>query len=193
MTQATGDAPGARPEVGGEDHVQLYQTVLEVIDLRSFSNLWYWIALAVFWSTASHWVIGVPYDLVTRARRQGGQAMADLEALTAINVRRMLYILRVSGLWIVGIVCFTLTTLLALGFVYGIEFAQAVFLLALPMTGVGALTIRTARRIDRERLDGTDLCRRLAIHRFMVQLIGMLAIFFTAMWGMWQNLQFDPI
>ena len=193
MTQTTGNAPGARPEEGGEDQVDLYRTVLEVIDLRSFSNLWYWIALAVFWSTASHWVIGVPYDLVTRARRQGGQAMADLEALTAINVRRVLYIQRVSGLWLVGIVCFVLTMLLALGFVYGIEFAQAVFLLALPMTAVGGLTLRSARKIAREAATGTVLCRRLAVHRFIVQLIGMLAIFVTAMWGMLQNLSFGTI
>ncbi|MEM9756043.1 MAG: component of SufBCD complex, partial [Pseudomonadota bacterium] len=32
----------------------------DVIDLRSFSNLWYWIVLAVFWSSASHWGLGVP-------------------------------------------------------------------------------------------------------------------------------------
>jgi len=173
--------------------VQLYQTVLEVIDMRSFSNLWFWIALAVLWSTTSHWVLGVPYDLVTRARRQGGQAMADLEALTAINVRRFLYILRVSGLWVVGFAFFMLTTLLALGFFYGIEFAQALFLLALPMAIVGALTLRAAVRIERDQPEGQDLCRRLAFHRIAVQLIGMLAIFVTAMWGMWQNLHFATI
>ncbi len=45
----------------------------------SFSNLWYWIALAVMWSSTSHWVLGVPYDMIQRARREGGQAEADLE------------------------------------------------------------------------------------------------------------------
>ena len=34
-----------------------YQTVLELIDMRSFSSLWYWIGLAVLWSSASHWVL----------------------------------------------------------------------------------------------------------------------------------------
>jgi hypothetical protein len=105
----------------------------------------------------------------------------------------VLYIQRVSGLWLVGIVCFVLTMLLALGFVYGIEFAQAVFLLALPMTAVGGLTLRSARKIAREAATGTVLCRRLSVHRFIVQLIGMLAIFVTAMWGMLQNLSFGTI
>ena len=49
------------------------QTLLDVIDFRSFSNLWFWIVLAVAWSTASHWVLGIPFDMVMRARRHGGR------------------------------------------------------------------------------------------------------------------------
>ena len=55
-----------------------YLTTVEMIDMRSFSSLWYWVALAAFWSGCIHRVIGVPYDLVLRARRQGGDAEADL-------------------------------------------------------------------------------------------------------------------
>ena len=106
------------------------QTLFELIDMRSFSNLWYWIVLAVVWSTASHWVLGVPYDMVLRAKRQGGQAEADLEDIVRINVNRLLYIGQVSGLWLAGFACFFLTMLVLLGFVYGVEFAQAVLLLA---------------------------------------------------------------
>ncbi len=54
--------------------------------MRSFSNLWYWIALAVTWSTASHWVLGVPFDMVLRARRHGGDAERDLEDMVRVNV-----------------------------------------------------------------------------------------------------------
>ena len=80
-----------------------YSAVFELIDMRSFSNLWYWIALAVVWSTTSHWVIGVPFDMLQRAARHGGQAEADLEAMVRINCNRVLYIAGVSGLWLVGI------------------------------------------------------------------------------------------
>ena len=48
-----------------------------------------WIALAVVWSSASHWVLGVPFDMVMRARRVGGQAEADLEDIARINVSRI--------------------------------------------------------------------------------------------------------
>ena len=164
------------------------QTIFEVIDMRSFSNLWFWIALAVVWSSASHWVLGVPFDMVTRARRHGDAAQRDLEDMVRINVGRILYIGRVSGLVLLGFVSFVLTALAILGFVYDVEFAQALFLIGLPMSGVGALSMRTAGIIEAEAPQGEELHRRLIRHRQWVQLIGMVSIFVTALWGMWQNL-----
>lgn len=164
------------------------QTIFEVIDMRSFSNLWFWIALAVVWSSASHYVLGVPFDLITRARRHGGEAQRDLEDMVRINVNRILYIGQVSGLLLMGFVCFVLTALAILGFFYDVEFAQALFLIALPMSFVGALSVRTAGLIAGEEPEGDALHRRLIRHRQAVQLIGMASIFVTALWGMWKNL-----
>jgi len=169
--------------------VDFYKTVFELIDLRSFSNLWFWIALAVMWSSASHWVLGVPFDMVTRARKNDEQGAADLEAMVGVNVRRLLYIAAVSGLWLIGLIFFVLTALVLLGFVYNVEFAQAVLLLAAPMTLVAALSFRTAKKISDIGLTGKDLHRKLTHHRMAIQGIGMVSIFVTALWGMWQNLQ----
>ncbi|TNC51151.1 component of SufBCD complex [Rubellimicrobium rubrum] len=165
------------------------QTLFEVIDFRSFSNLWFWIVLAVIWSSASHWVLGVPFDLVIRARRHGGQALADLEDLVRINVNRLLYISEMSGLWLAGLVAFVLTLLFILAVWYGVEFAQAVILLATPMTIVGTMSLVTARRIHTEAPHGDALFQALVRHRLRTQIVGMVAIFITAMFGMYQNLQ----
>ena len=163
-----------------------YGRVFELIDTRSFSNMWYWIALAVTWSGASHWVLGVPYDLVQSARRRGGSAQDDLFDLVRVNVNRLLAIADISGQWIAGLLAFLLSTLLTLGFFYGLEFAQALFLLAFPLSIVFGLSIRTARGI--KAADGADLYKRLARQRLMTQVIGMVSIFLTAMWGMFVNL-----
>ena len=168
--------------------VNWYSTIFEMIDMRSFSNLWYWIALAVVWSSASHWVLGVPFDMVLRARRVGGQAEQDLQDITRVNVNRMLYIGRVSGLWILGLSCFVLSALAMLGFHYEVEFAQAVFLLGFPMSFVALLNLSTARLIEAEQPQGELLHKRLSRCRLFTQLIGALAIFVTALWGMYQNL-----
>ncbi len=169
-----------------------HETIFELIDMRSFSNLWFWIALAVVWSTASHWVLGVPYDMIARARRYGGQAAEDLEDLVRINTNRLLFIGNVSGLWVLGLTCFLLTGLALLGFVYRVEFAQAVFLLSFPMSIVGALNLSTARLIQSEEARGELLWKRMGRHRTYVQAIGMVSIFVTALWGMYQNMSVGP-
>ena len=178
---------GTRPEL------DWYSTVFELIDMRSFSNLWYWIGLAVVWSSSSHWVLGVPYDMIQRAKRQGGQAQTDLQDMVRVNVNRLIYIRDVSGVWIVGFGCFLLTMLLLLGFLFQNEFAQAVFLLAFPMSIVGLLSVRSARIIHRSALVGEDLHKRMLRHRFQTQLLGVVAIFVTAMWGMYQNFNFGAL
>ena len=169
-----------------------YQTLFELIDMRSFSNLWFWIVLAVVWSTTSHYGLGVPFDMVLRAKRHGGQTEIDLEDLVRINTNRLLFIAQRSGLWIAGFACFFLTMLGMLGFVYGNEFAQALILLGLPLLLVGLLSISTARLIQEEGSTGEQLRRRLMRHRLYTQIIGMIAIFVTALWGMYQNLSVGP-
>lgn len=161
--------------------------------MRSFSNLWYWIALAVLWSTTSHWVLGVPYDLVQRARRQGGQAEVDLDDMVRINTNRLLYIGNTSGLWVIGFGFFTFSILILLAFSYRIEFAQAVFLLTFPMSIIWLLSLSTARLIRAEEARGLALQKRLHRHRIYTQIIGMISIFVTAMWGMFQNLTVNPL
>ena len=164
------------------------QALFEVIDMRSFSNLWYWIGLAVLWSSMSHWVLGVPFDLIQRARKHGGQAEVDLADMVRINVNRLLNIAQVSGVWLLGAVFFILTSLALLAFWYDIEFAQALFLISFPLAIVGAVSLSTSRLIAARQPEGDELRKMLMRHRLWTQIIGMIAIFVTAMWGMVHNL-----
>jgi hypothetical protein len=173
--------------------VDWYTAVFELIDMRSFSNLWFWIALAVVWSTTSHWILGVPYDMIQRAQRHGGEAETDLEDMVRINGNRLLYIAGTSGLWLIGLGTAVLTALAILGFYYDVEFAQAVFLLAAPMSLVGFLSINAARLIRDRGLAGEALRKRMLRHRVHTQIVGMVAIFVTALWGMYQNMSIGAL
>lgn len=164
-------------------------SVLSLIDPRSFSNLWFWIMLAVAWSSATHFIIGVPFDMIQRARRQGGAAQADLEALVAIQVRRRVHILSASGVWLVALWTTLLSAVAVLGFWYGHELAQALTLLLAPLTLASALGMRLAQALALpEAPSGEALNKRLTWHRVMIQAIGLLAILVTTMWGTWHNL-----
>jgi hypothetical protein len=185
--------PERKPDKVRAGLLDLYSSILELIDLRSFSNLWFWIALAVTWSSASHWVLGVPYDMVTRARRSGGQSQQDFEDITRINVNRLLYITRVSGIWMLGSACFALSALVVLGFWYDVEFAQALFLLGFPMSMVFLLNLSTAHLINAEGCLGEALAKRISRCRLYIQMIGMVSIFVTALWGMLQNMSIGAL
>ena len=159
---------------------------LESIDLRSFSNLWFWIALAVLWSTASHWIVGVPYDLVRRAARGQDAALSDMHMLANIHARRLLTIADETGLIATAVSFFLVTVLGLLGFVYRVEFAQALILLLVPLMIVGWIMLRAARRVEGLGVD--DLGHLLLRTRRVVQGVGIVSIFVTSMWGMWVNL-----
>ena len=170
-----------------------YTSVFEVIDMRSFSNLWYWIGLAVLWSTVSHWILGVPLDMIMRARRKKTQeAFNDLHDMTRVNVNRILYIVDTSGIWLALFGSALITVLFLGGFVYDVEFAQAVVLMLFPVCIVAMLSVRASRAIKRDGLNGDDLIKKLLRHRMAVQGIGVLAIFTTAMFGMYKNLYTGP-
>ncbi|WP_346763301.1 MULTISPECIES: component of SufBCD complex [Tabrizicola] len=165
----------------------------EVIDMRSFSNLWYWIALAVMWSSVNYWVLGVPYDMIQRARREGGKAQSDLEDLVRINTDRLLALVDQGAMVLVALGSFWLSVLAVSGFYYDFEFAQAVFLLIFPLSLVVLLSIRASRRIRAGADTGEALYRRLIVHRLWTQVIGMVSILVTGMYGTWQNLSISVL
>ncbi len=174
----------------------MLETLTDLIDMRSFSNLWYWIAIAVTWSTASRWVVGVPWDLVIRARRRRGDAEQQLHALMQINVARYLLVAREGGLAATAIGSFLLTVLLLLGFVYQAEFVQALSFIVVPMVLVGWMTLRVATAyeaaLNTEGAPTTEvLIRAMARHRLHIQLVGIVSLSATAFWGMLQNFNYS--
>jgi hypothetical protein len=168
--------------------VTLIDTILYLIDFRTFSNIWYWMAVTVTWATVSHWIIGVPFDMIYRARRHGGQAVTDLEMLTDINVRRLMTISGVPAQILTGMGAFFITTAGLLAFYYGLELAQGVFCLAFPLIFVGAMTMRTSTRFFSDPPRGDDLVKALFRLRFWIQCIAMAAIFGTGIVGMYVTL-----
>jgi hypothetical protein len=180
-----------RPSIRTTTDVDFLDLVTEVIDLRSFSNLWYWIVLAILWSSLSHWTLGVPYHVVTRARRGDQRAQQDMHALAEINGARILAVTDQSAAVLIGLATFVASGLAVTGWIYRVEFLQAVFLLVFPAMLVGALTIRTARRLRQTGFEAVD--RELRMHRIYVQMLGVVFIFLTAFWGMYTNVTVGPL
>jgi hypothetical protein len=164
----------------------LIDDIFRVIDTRSFASVWYWIIIALFWSNVTQNILGAPHALILRARRHGGDALEDMETLVGVTIRRRLRLMDQIGHWIVGFVLAILSLVGALAFVYRLEFAQAVFLLLLPLSILRLMGLRVCYRIERQNLRGDQLVRALLRHRLGIQFLGMGSIFVTAIWGMFR-------
>lgn len=175
----------------------LTQILSQFFDLRSFSSLWYWLSLAAIWSMAAHWGLGVPYDQVRRARRRGGAVAEDLHELVRLNVARILWLVSGHEVALTALGSFMLSSLVVIGFGFGIEFFQAVALILVPLSVVGALSLVRARQIAAliaaGRSSPDEVIRQLRRHRLYVRLIGTLALLVTGFWGMLQNIEMSVL
>jgi len=164
------------------------ETIARVIHLDTFSSIWYWMTVIVSWAVASHWLIGVPFDLLFRARKCEPQEIADLEVIVDVNVRRFTGLTDSAGPLLLGFITFVLVGLGMSGFYYGSEMGQGLFILGAPLTIVIIQNAKVAHELRASPLAGPALVSRLFRMRVWSQIIGMIAIFFTAMYGMWFNL-----
>lgn len=159
--------------------------VLRLIEIQTFTSFWYWLVVIVTWSIAGNWLIGVPFDMLFRARKCPPQELADLEALVDINVRRIVWTGHILGIVMAALIGFILCMLATLGFYYGLELAQGLFILSAPLSVVVAINAGLAYQLHSAPLHGRDLVRRLFLVRLWTQVIAMVSLFFTAMYGMY--------
>lgn len=159
-----------------------------VIELQTFASIWYWLAVIVTWSVASNWLIGVPFDVLFRARKYTEAEVSDLEVLVDVNVRRIIASNRTLGTAIAALLAFVLSALAMMGFYYDWEFAQGMFVLGAPLTVIVLINIRLAHQLHAAPLQGRDLVLRLFKVRLWTQVVAMVTMFFTAMYGMYYTI-----
>lgn len=125
--------------------------ILAILDSRSFGSIWFWLLLALVWTLAGRRVVGVPADVIARARRTGAAEGEDPDALRLLDWLSLTLprwrMGRVEGAVALGVAAFVLTALFVLGFLYGLEMAQALVLLLLPLLLLAVAELRLARRL----------------------------------------------
>lgn len=185
----------------------LFEAILAILDSRSFSTVWYWLMLATCWSLAGRSVLGVPPDVVHKVLRAnpdraGHDPRAEEGAAIALFdwLSLMLPRWRVDpreGVWLTGLAAFALAILATLGFFYGLEMAQALFLLAAPFGLLAVMRYRLARKLAPTLEKARDgalpvieaariAARPMRQHRFATSAMSILTVSLAAYWGaMW--------
>ncbi len=159
-----------------------------MLSFLTFSNLWYWLAVCASWMIACYWVVGVPLDMIHRARRHGGQAAQDLEMLVAVNVRRLQMFTQWDQIASVGFATFILTSVTVSAFFYKFEVAKGLFFILVPITIVMIVNIYAAAHLNNAPREGGALIKYLILVRLWIQVVAMIAIFISVIYGMFFNL-----
>ena len=152
----------------------------EFLSFSTFSSVWYWIFLAIAWSSRTHWTIGVPFDSIVRADKLGGTWESDLDAIAHAMSARFALLAGQGGPWIIGIAAFFLTGLITASVLTENEMVRGLTALALPMAIVEFGDVRLALRIHRTGLLGHDLRRAIVWRRFLNQVTGLFSLTLAA-------------
>lgn len=167
---------------------------LHLMDAPSFASIWYWLLLLLGWTLAGRAVLGVPMDVITRARRspEGAPGVALLDWLS-LNLPRW-QVGPGDGVGLLAVAGFVLGALAVLGFAYGLEAAQALLLLVLPFAALLGLRLRLARRLlpvmmaaqtgeTAPEEAAAQAVRAVIRHRRWASALSVLAVALTALWA----------
>lgn len=140
-----------------------------------FQSPWYWVLHVVVWAVACARTMGVPYDMVVRARRIP-EVAARVDLLAGLAAARIAGAADAAGPAIAAVTGFVLAGIGGLGFWTGIEAAQAVFFLLAPLAAIGCSQVRLATRIRGGDLAGPALVAALDWRRVFHQAIAFFGM-----------------
>ncbi|SNR68710.1 hypothetical protein EYF88_16175 [Paracoccus sediminis] len=176
-----------------------FDSLIGLLDSRSFGTIWYWLVVIGIWSLTGRSVIGVPAEIVSRAR--AALAEGQSEAPVVLHLLDWLSLMLPrwrlggqEGAVFLGVTGFVLTSLAIMGLGYGLELALATFLLLFPLALLFWLRIALARRLmplleaaeqgARPVSDAAaEAVRRMVVHRRWVTALSMAAVAVTAVLG----------
>lgn len=172
--------------------------ILALLDSRSFASIWFWLLLALVWTLAARRIAGVPSEIVQAAVKipeVGPDHPAALLLLDWLSLTLPRWRLTpIEGAVFLFAATFAMSALLLLGFLYGLEMAQALVLLVLPFLLLFPAELRLARRLSGiiDAAAGGDVAvnpaalqaaRLMRRHRLLVTAVSVLVVALTAWRG----------
>lgn len=168
--------------------LDLKEILIRIISFQTFSSIWYWLAICVIWVMVCYRTIGVPLDMIHRARRHGGQAAADLEAAIAINLRRLNMFSQLERVVYVSVAAFVVSAIVVSAVYYDLEFAKGLIIIVFSLLISFSVNIYGAMRLATQPRHGSSLVTYLLNIRLLLQFIGATTVFVTFVFGMKFNL-----
>ena len=149
--------------------------LFQFLAAASFQSVWYWTLHVTVWTLACYRTLGVPHDMLLRARRVP-EVAERVDVLARLSSERIGGIHDAFGVPLAALAGFVLAAVFALGFLTGIETAQAAFALLLPLAVIIYSKLRLALAVRRRGIAGPELVLALSRRRIWHQFIAVLAM-----------------
>lgn len=162
--------------------------IFEYFEYRSFSSIWYWIVVILFWTRVTGRPLGVPADILRGATAADANSVAQIEHLLLVNVPRIAQVWYEAGALFIGIGAFGLASLAPMFWLYQSEPAAALLVILVPMGIWGFLRLRLAQHILATNPELPEICAMLGWHRFWLHILAAFSIFAAAIIGMYFNI-----
>lgn len=146
----------------------------------TFLSVWYWVALAGFWSAATHFTHGVPYGAMWRAARHGGEDAALCDALARSGLARIAEATRQWGAVVAAAGGFGLAALAMAGLVAGMEPALGLLVMAAPAAAMAVAGLVEALELAEAPPPPAELLGRLFRRRRLNQLFATGGVLLAA-------------
>lgn len=153
--------------------------MFEIFAAASFVSVWYWVLHVVVWTLACYRTLGVPHDMLLRARRLP-EIAGQVDLLAGLAAARIGGIHDRLGVPVAAGAGFLLAVVFGLGFLSGVEVAQAAFLLMLPFAVISYSKLRLALAVRRRGIAGPALVLALARRRLVHQFVAIVAMLAAA-------------
>ena len=167
--------------------------ILEYIDFTSFTSMWFWLFLSIFWYFECNSIFGVPYSAWYEAKNNE-EELSELCKITRFLASRFVKKYQLTKHW-VSILLFTFLSSFwaSTAIIHGSEFLQALFFVFLPVLTIVYFRFNLADKLLSQNLSPSELFLQIRFHRRNSQLLGLFTLSIIFCWVIFTMLKHQTI
>ena len=165
----------------------------EYIHFTSFTSIWFWFFLGVFWYFECNSIFGVQYSAWYEAKNNN-EELSELSKVTRFLASRFVKKYQLTKHWIsILLIAFLSSFWASTAIIYGSEFLQALFFVFLPIPTLSLIRFNLANKLLGQNLSPSELFLQIRLHRRNSQLLAVFTLSIIFCWVIFTMLKHQTI
>lgn len=165
----------------------------EYIHFTSFTSIWFWFFLGIFWYFECNSIFGVQYSAWCEAKNNN-EELSELSKVTRFLASRFVKKYQLTKHWIsILLLAFLSSFWASTAIIYGSEFLQALFFVFLPIPTLSLIRFNLANKLLGQNLSPSELFLQIRLHRRNSQLLAVFTLSIIFCWVIFTMLKHQTI